>query len=144
MSGGKLITERKRTHRCGTLRGSHEGQEGVVMGWVQSYRDLGGAVFIDLRDPTGIVQVVCDAAHDAASHAIADKARSEWVIGVVGKVRSRGSNVNSKMDTGEIEILGDRIEIFNRAETPPFAIEDDVDTAEDKRLSHRYLDLRRP
>ncbi|MBK6684239.1 MAG: aspartate--tRNA ligase [Deltaproteobacteria bacterium] len=144
MSGQKLITERKRTHRCGTLRAEHIGQEVVVMGWVQTYRDLGGAVFIDLRDRTGLVQVVFDAGVDEAIHAAADKVRNEWVIGVVGKVRSRGTNVNSKMPTGEIEILGAEIEIFNKAETPPFAIDDDVDTAEEKRLSHRYLDLRRP
>ena len=73
MSAQKLITERKRTHRCGTLRAEHIGQEVVVMGWVQTYRDLGGAVFIDLRDRTGLVQVVFDAGVDEAIHAAADK-----------------------------------------------------------------------
>jgi aspartyl-tRNA synthetase len=144
MPGPKLITEKKRSHHCGTLRASHEGEEVVLMGWVQSYRDLGGAVFLDIRDRTGLVQVVFDVAVNAEAHAIADRVRSEWVIGVVGKVRSRGSNVNPKLPTGEIEVLASFIQVFNRAETPPFEIADDVDTAEDKRLAHRYLDLRRP
>src|SRR5262249_48539150 len=76
--------------------------------------------------------------------AIADKVRSEWVIGIVGKVRSRGTNVNAKIPTGEIEVEASYMQVFNKAENPPFLIEDDVDTAEDKRLPYRYLDLRRP
>ena len=144
MSGPSLIADKQRTHMCGTLRAEHQDQEVVLMGWVQSYRDLGGAVFIDLRDRTGLVQVVFDASDNAEAHAIADRVRSEWVIGVVGRVRSRGNNVNTKLPTGEIEVLAGFIEVFNKAETPPFEISDDVDTAEEKRLAHRYLDLRRP
>src|SRR5262245_35670086 len=126
-----LITEVKRTHMCGELRKSHIDEEVVLMGWVQSYRDLGGAVFIGLSDRTGIAQVVFDQGDNAEMHKIADRVRGEWVIGIVGKVRSRGSNVNTKIPTGEIEVLATRIEIFNKAETPPFLIEDDVDTGED-------------
>jgi aspartyl-tRNA synthetase len=114
------------------------------MGWVQSHRDHGGAVFIDLRDRTGIAQVVFDASDSSLAHQIADRLRSEWVIGIVGKVRSRGTNVNPKMPTGDVEILASYVEVFSKAETPPFLIEDGVDTSEDKRLPYRYLDLRRP
>ncbi|MBI4821856.1 MAG: aspartate--tRNA ligase [Deltaproteobacteria bacterium] len=144
MDGPRLVTELTRSHLCGELRKEHIGQEVVLMGWVQSYRDLGGAVFIDLRDRTGLSQIVFDASDGREAHDIADKLRSEWVVGVVGKVRSRGTNVNPNLATGEIEVVGSYIQVFNRAETPPFAIEDDVDTAEDKRLRYRFLDLRRP
>lgn len=141
---GKLIKEVKRTHMCGDLRSSNIGEEVVLMGWVRSYRDLGGAVFIDLRDRTGLTQVIFDQSDDKEMHAAADKLRGEWVVGIIGKVRSRGTNVNPKLATGEIEVVGTHIEIFNKANTPPFMIEDDVDTSEDKRLPYRYLDLRRP
>ncbi len=144
MDGPQLITETKRTHMCGDLRKEHIDQEVVLMGWVHNYRDLGGAVFIDLRDRTGLAQVVLDLAVNEEAHAIAERLRNEWVVGIVGKVRSRGENVNPKMPTGEIEVLASYIKVFNKSETPPFAIEDEVKTAEEKRLSHRYLDLRRP
>ncbi len=144
MSGEKLITERKRTHMCGDLRNSHEGQEVVLMGWVQTHRDHGGAVFADIRDRTGIVQVVADQSDDDAVHALAERLRSEWVVGIVGKVRSRGAQVNENIPTGGIEVVATSIEVFNQAKTPPFEIDDDIDTAEEKRLVHRYLDLRRP
>jgi aspartyl-tRNA synthetase len=144
MDGPRLVKQVKRTHMCGELRKEHIGQDVVLMGWVQSYRDLGGAVFIDLRDRTGFAQVVFDQSDSTQAHSIADKVRSEWVIGIVGKVRSRGTNVNPKIPTGEIEVFATYIEVFNKAENPPFLIEDDVDTAEDKRLPYRYLDLRRP
>src|SRR5262249_53404954 len=134
----------KRTHMCGDLRKDHIGETVVLMGWVHSYRDLGGAVFIDLRDRTGLAQIVFEQDESAEAHAIADKLRHDWVIGVVSNVRSRGTNANRKMATGEIEVLASFIEVFNRAETPPFLIDDSVDTAEDKRLPYRYLDLRRP
>ncbi|MCK6550408.1 aspartate--tRNA ligase [Myxococcota bacterium] len=144
MDGPKLIRDVKRTHMCGDLRKDHIGEQVVLMGWVQSHRDHGGAVFIDLRDRTGISQVVFDASDSSVAHEIADRLRSEWVVGVIGKVRSRGTQVNPKMATGEIEVLATHIEVFSKAETPPFLIEDDVDTSEDKRLPYRYLDLRRP
>jgi aspartyl-tRNA synthetase len=129
---------------CGDLRADHVDQEVVLMGWVQSARDHGGAVFIDLRDRTGIVQVVFDASEGEEEHALAERLRSEWVVGVVGTVRSRGKNVNDKIPTGAIEVIVSHLEVFNSAETPPFEIEDSSDTAEEKRLSYRYLDLRRP
>src|SRR5207244_3327428 len=94
----------KRSHMCGDLRKEHIGENVVLMGWVQSYRDLGGAVFIDLRDRSGFSQVVFDQGDSPEMHALADKVRSEWVIGVMGKVRSRGANVNNKIPTGEIEL----------------------------------------
>jgi aspartyl-tRNA synthetase len=144
MVGPRLIQDVKRTHMCGDLRKEHVGEKVVLMGWVQSYRDLGGAVFLDVRDRTGFAQVVFDQSAGQEAHAVADKVRSEWVIGIVGKVRSRGENVNSKIPTGEIEVEASYIQVFNKAENPPFMIEDDVDTAEDKRLPYRYLDLRRP
>jgi aspartyl-tRNA synthetase len=144
MNGPALVTERKRSHMCGVLREHDVGQEVVLMGWVQGYRDLGGAVFLDLRDREGIVQVVFDASSHREAHAIADRARLEWVVGVVGTVRSRGDNRNDKLPTGAIEVEGSYIQVFNRSETPPFPIEDGVETAEDKRLQYRYLDLRRP
>jgi len=140
----RLIFERKRTHRCGALRDSDVGKEVVLMGWVHSRRDHGGCVFIDLRDREGLAQVVFDPQIDTGAHGLAGDLRGEWVIGVVGKVRSRGGNVNPKMPTGAVEIAATRLEIFARAKTPPFAIEDDIDTSEDVRLTYRYLDLRRP
>jgi aspartyl-tRNA synthetase len=140
----KLIKEVDRTHMCGDLRKDDIGKEVVLMGWVQSYRDLGGAVFIDLRDRTGIAQVIFDASDDKEAHDAADKVRGEWVLGIAGKVRSRGTNVNPNIPTGEVEIVASHIEVFNKANTPPFQIEDDVDTGEEKRLPYRYLDLRRP
>lgn len=144
MDGPRLIRERKRTNMCGDLRKANIGQEIVLMGWVGSYRDHGGAVFIDLRDRTGYAQVIFDESETPAAHSIATRLRSEWVIGVIGVVRSRGENVNANIPTGEIEVLATSIEVFNRSETPPFLIGDDVDTGEDKRLPFRYLDLRRP
>jgi aspartyl-tRNA synthetase len=143
MSGPALVREKKRTHLAGTLRAEHIGQEVVLMGWVASYRDLGGAIFIDLRDRAGLAQIVFEDPSSPA-HAIADRLRAEWVVGIVGKVRSRGANANAKLPTGEIEVVADYIEVFNRAETPPFHIDDEVDTAEEKRLKYRFLDLRRP
>ena len=144
MDAPKLIQERKRTHMCGDLRATNLEEEVVLMGWVHKYRDLGGAVFIDLRDRTGLVQVVFDQSDDEAIHALADKLRPEWAVGIVGKVRSRGENVNKKLPTGEIEVQGTHLEVFNESPTPPFEIRDDLDTAEARRLEYRYLDLRRP
>ncbi len=119
------------------------GQEVVLMGWVQNRRDHGGCVFIDLRDRDGITQVVFDPREDGEAHAAAGDLRSEWVLGVVGRVRSRGDNINTRLATGEIEVAVTRLEVFNRAKTPPFPIEDSIDTAEEVRLKYRYLDPRR-
>jgi aspartyl-tRNA synthetase len=137
-----FITEVKRTHSCGQLTGADVGKEVVLFGWVHNRRDHGGAVFIDLRDREGLTQIVFEP--DAAeAHALAGSLRLEYVLGVKGKVVSRGGNVNPKMKTGEIEIKASDLTIFNKSETPPFLIEDNIDTAEEKRLAHRYLDLRR-
>ncbi len=134
----------RRTHRCGDLRADHVGDDVVLMGWVQSYRNLGGAVFLDLRDREGLVQVIFDEADDAAQHEVASRVRNEWVVAVAGRVRSRGSNVNPNLPTGAVEVLGHRIEVLNPSKPTPFEIEDDIETNEEKRLEYRYLDLRRP
>jgi len=146
----RFIDELKRTHHCGALRASDEGHAVVLFGWVASYRDHGGCVFVDLRDREGITQLVFDpelAGHgDAprAAHEIARALRTEWVIGVRGVVKSRGANKNPKLATGDIEVHAIELTVFNKAETPPFEIAESIDTGEEKRLQYRYLDLRRP
>jgi aspartyl-tRNA synthetase len=144
----RFIDELKRTHSCGALRGSDLDREVVLFGWVQNRRDHGGCIFIDLRDREGITQLVFDPQEgDAAqleAFKVADQARSEWVLGVRGKVRSRGGNKNPNLPTGEIEVVGIEATVFNRAQTPPFEIADNITTNEEKRLEYRYLDLRRP
>jgi len=137
-----FISQVKRTHNCGQLTKEHIGQEVVLFGWVQNRRDHGGAVFIDLRDREGLTQVVFEPDAKEA-HELAGSLRLEFCIGIRGKVISRGKNVNAKMKTGEIEVKADALTIFNRSEPTPFLIEDSIDTSEEKRLAHRYLDLRR-
>ncbi|WP_332647239.1 aspartate--tRNA ligase [Lysinibacillus sp. 54212] len=134
----------QRTHACGEVTAAHQGQEVVLKGWVQKRRDLGGLIFVDMRDRTGIVQVVFgDHAKEALE--VADKVRNEYVIEVTGKVVLRdASQVNTNIQTGEIEIVAGTLTIINEAKNPPFAIEDKVEVAEDLRLKYRYLDLRRP
>ena len=134
----------KRTHACGEVTVAAQGEEIVLKGWVQKRRDLGGLIFVDMRDRSGIVQVVFgDHAKDALE--LADKIRSEYVIEVTGKVRKRdASQVNPNIKTGEIEVYAESLTIINKAKTTPFQIEDDVDVNEDLRLKYRYLDLRRP
>lgn len=140
----KLIYDLKRTHYAGSLRQTHVGQQVVLMGWVQHRRDHGGCVFIDLRDREGLVQAVFDPADSVEAHQKASALRSEWVIGIVGQVRSRGGNINARLATGELEVIVTRLDVFSEAKTPPFQIEDNTETAEDVRLKYRYLDLRRP
>jgi aspartyl-tRNA synthetase len=155
----RFIGELSRTHRCGDLRAADIGKEVVLFGWVATRRDHGGCVFIDLRDREGRTQIVFDpgftpeqpaGAHPitkdqvASAHAIAEQVRPEWVIGIRGVVRSRGNNVNPKMATGEIEVGVVEAIVFNKSETPPFEINDEIETREEVRLQHRYLDLRRP
>ena len=134
----------QRTHACGEVTAAHQGEQVVLKGWVQKRRDLGGLIFVDMRDRAGIVQVVFgDHAKDALG--VAEKIRNEYVIEVTGKVVLRdASQINSTLKTGEIEILADTLTIINEAKNPPFAIEDRVEVAEDLRLKYRYLDLRRP
>ena len=140
----RFIDELKRTHFCGDLREGDIGNEVVLVGWVDSRRDHGGCVFIDLRDREGITQVVFDPSVDAQAFAIADAARSEWVLGIRGVVRDRGEMRNPRLATGGIEVVAREATVFNKSETPPFEISDSTQTHEEKRLEHRYLDLRRP
>jgi aspartyl-tRNA synthetase len=145
----RFIDDLKRTHHAGELRAADEGKVVVLFGWVASYRDHGGCVFIDLRDREGITQLVFDpelAGHGElprAAHEIARDLRSEWVIGVRGIVKSRGANKNPKIPTGDIEVHSIELTVFNKSDTPPFEIADSIDTGEEKRLQYRYLDLRR-
>jgi aspartyl-tRNA synthetase len=139
----KFLNEWCRSHTCGELRSDHIGETVVLMGWVQKYRDHGGCIFVDLRDRYGITQVKFDPAVNPEAHQLADKLRSEWVIGVRGGVAGRGANENPSMATGHIELEAEVLEVFSESNTPPFAITDDVDANETLRLSYRYLDLRR-
>ena len=145
----RFIDELKRTHHAGELRAADEGKTVILFGWVASYRDHGGCVFIDLRDREGITQLVFDpdlTGHGdlpRAAHDLARTLRSEWVVGVRGGVKGRGANRNAKLPTGDIEVHGVELFVFNRSETPPFEISDQIDTSEEKRLQYRYLDLRR-
>ena len=139
-----FLTELKKSHSAGELRRTHVGQRVVLMGWVDRRRDHGGCVFIDLRDKSGICQVVFRPEVSPEAHALAGELRNEYCIAVTGLLDGRGENVNTKIPTGEIEVTADRLEIFSRAETPPFPIEDDIDTHDALRLKYRYLDLRRP
>ena len=139
------MPEMKRTHYCGELRLADAGKSARLTGWVARRRDHGGVIFVDLRDRTGITQVVFDPLIDPEAHRAAGVIRSEFVLSVSGKVRERGEGLtNPNLLTGEIELATDELEILNVARTPPFAVEDEIDTAEDVRLKHRYVDLRRP
>ncbi len=140
---GTFVETKKRSHSCGALRAGDVGKTVVLMGWVQGRRDHGGCIFIDLRDREGITQIVFKPDIDAASHGAAQALRSEFVVAIEGAVVSRGANVNPKLPTGEIEVDVTAFELLNRSKTPPFAIEDEIDTAENVRLKYRYLDLRR-
>jgi aspartyl-tRNA synthetase len=133
-----------RTHGAGTLRDTHVGQTVTVAGWVDTRRDHGGVAFLDLRDRSGVVQVVADPEQSDALEA-AHRLRSEWVILVTGQVRARPEGmVNPKLDTGAVELAATSIEVLSQADTPPFPVEDDTDVSEELRLVHRYVDLRRP
>ncbi|MWC28793.1 aspartate--tRNA ligase [Paenibacillus sp. MMS18-CY102] len=134
-----------KTHSCGTLTKANVGETVTLNGWVQRRRDLGGVLFIDLRDRTGIVQTVFNPDFSGAALEIADKARNEFVLALRGTVVERDQETyNANLATGEIEIRVTEIEIMNAAKTPPFPIEDGVEVDESIRLKHRYLDLRRP
>lgn len=139
----ELLNGAKRTHMCGTLRASDQGARAVVMGFVAKFRNLGNLIFIDVRDRTGIVQVAFDSAADAKLFEKAEKLHNEYVVCCAGAVRSRGSNINKNLPTGEVEILSDDLKILSEAEVAPFVICEDVKAAETLRLKYRYLDLRR-
>jgi aspartyl-tRNA synthetase len=150
----RFIDELKRTHDCGALRASNIDQEIVLFGWVASRRDHGSLVFVDLRDRGGVTQIVFDPETSKQAHEVASSLRPEWVIGIRGTVVSRGeqfskkegklvSAANPNIATGGIEVVVLEATVFNRAETPPFALDDVIDTREEVRLEYRYLDLRR-
>ncbi len=133
-----------RSHLCGQMRDSHIGEEVSLCGWVHRRRDHGGVIFLDVRDYTGIIQVVFDP-DTVAAFTLADQVRNEFVIQVVGKVRARdGEAVNLKMATGKVEVLGLELNILNKSETPPFQLDEHSSAGEDVRLRNRSIDLRRP
>lgn len=134
------------TRTCGELRRENVGEEVTLTGWVSRRRDHGGLIFCDLRDREGITQLTFDPEHsDGDAFKIAETMRPEWPIKIHGVVRARGDETtNTKLATGEIEVLTDHAEVLNTSVTPPFQIEDGIETSEDTRLRYRYLDLRRP
>ncbi|PKR85191.1 aspartate--tRNA ligase [Heyndrickxia camelliae] len=134
-----------RTYYCGEITEKNIGETVTLKGWVQKRRDLGGLIFIDLRDRSGIVQIVFNPANSTEALAIAEKVRNEYVLDVQGEVvgRSEGT-INENIKTGKIEIKVEKVSIINEAKTPPFMIENNTDVSEDLRLKYRYLDLRRP
>ncbi len=133
----------KRTHYCGALRASDAGKPAIVLGWVARRRDLGNLLFLDVRDRTGIVQVVFNKETQPEAHAKAEQARSEFVVAVEGNVVQR-QKANPELATGEVEMNATKLYILNNSKTPPFPIEDHINAAEETRLRFRYLDLRRP
>ena len=136
---------KKRTHTCGELRESNISESVVLNGWVAIRRDLGGVIFIELRDRFGLTQVVFEPSYNIDSHEHGKKLRNEFVISIEGKVRKRPEGTeNTALPTGNIDVMVDHLVILNHADTPPFAIEDNIDAHEDLRLKFRYLDLRRP
>ncbi|MGZ3568294.1 MAG: aspartate--tRNA ligase [Thermodesulfobacteriota bacterium] len=140
-----FLGDLKRTGYCGDLRKKDVDREVILLGWVQRRRDLGGLIFVELRDRQGVVQVVFNPELSSASHEKAQSLRSEYVVAVQGMVVARPEGtVNQRLNTGEIEVVAKELKILNTSKTPPFLIEDEEKVAEDTRLKYRYLDLRRP
>lgn len=135
----------KRTHRCTEVTTSNVGSEVTVMGWVQKSRNKGGIIFVDLRDRSGILQIIFEESEcGAESFSKAEKLRSEFVIAVTGQVQNRAGGINKNLATGSIEIQAKSLRILSESETPPFPIEENSKTKEELRLKYRFLDLRRP
>ena len=135
----------KRSHRCGELSAANVGENVTIMGWVQKIRNKGGLVFVDVRDRSGLIQVVFEeGSTDAALIEKAAKLRAEYVVAIVGKVAKRSGAVNENLSTGDIEVIPSELRVLSEAETPPFPIEENSKTKEEIRLKYRYLDLRRP
>lgn len=133
-----------RSHYCGELRKAHDGEDVTLCGWVQRRRDHGGVIFFDVRDRSGLVQVVFDPDREEAFK-LADRMRGEYVIKLTGRVRSRGEGLtNDRMATGDIEVLGQELTLLNESQTPPFELDEYSKAGEEVRLKYRYLDLRRP
>jgi aspartyl-tRNA synthetase len=142
---GEQLGGLRRTGYCGALREEHVGQQVTLMGWAATRRDLGGVIFIDLRDREGICQVVARPEVSPAAHEKADHVRTEYVLAVQGEVVRRSpETVNPKVPSGTVEVLAREIRVLAEAKTPPFPIEDELNTSEEVRLKYRYLDLRRP
>jgi aspartyl-tRNA synthetase len=140
-----FLGDLRRTHSCGTLRAADAGKTALLMGWVHRRRDLGGVIFIHLRDRDGVPQLVLDERENREAHQRAQELSSEFVIAAQGTVKLRSADtVNPAIVTGEVEIAVDKIWILNESRTPPFPLEDNVDVKEDVRLKYRYVDLRRP
>ncbi len=136
---------KRRTHTCGELRIKNIGENVVLNGWVDRRRDLGGVIFIEMRDRYGITQIVFEPTFNGQAHSAAKDLRSEFVISIEGVVRKRPADTdNPDLPTGHIDVMVNNLIILNEAETPPFPIKDEIDTHEDLRLKYRYLDLRRP
>jgi aspartyl-tRNA synthetase len=134
-----------RTRCCGDLSLKEVGERVILTGWAQTIRDLGGITFLDLRDRSGIIQVVFDPETSKEAHGLSQRVRTEYVLKVEGIVRRRPEGTeNPKIATGEVEVVADRLEVLNESRTPPFTLEEDVEVAENVRLRYRYLDLRRP
>jgi aspartyl-tRNA synthetase len=140
-----FLGDLRRTHTCGQLRAPDAGRRAILMGWVHRRRDLGGVIFIHLRDRDGVTQLVFSESADTVVHGKAQLLASEYVIAVEGVVKKRTpETINSAIPTGEVEIVVDKLWILNESRTPPFPMEDSVDVKEDARLKYRYVDLRRP
>jgi len=134
----------QRTHTCGELRSTNSGQTVTLMGWVNRRRDHGNLIFLDLRDRTGITQVVLDKEVSPEAHAKAEAARPEYVVAVTGILRNRGEGlVNPNMPTGDVELVAHSLLLLNDAKTPPFSPAEDAIANEEVRLQYRYIDLRR-
>ncbi|MGA7696824.1 MAG: aspartate--tRNA ligase, partial [Candidatus Sulfotelmatobacter sp.] len=139
-----FLGDLRRTHMCGALRASDAGKKAVLMGWVNKRRDLGSLIFVDLRDRTGVTQVVINAERDAAIHEKTEALRNEYVIAVTGTVKLRdASTVNKNIATGEVELVAEELRILNESKLPPFLPSDTALTNEETRLKYRYIDLRR-
>ena len=140
---GEALKGLKRTNMCGELRENNIGEKVTVMGWVQRKRNLGGLIFIDLRDRTGILQIVFGEEINKEAFEKADTVKSEYCIAITGKIVRRES-ANENLPTGMVELKGESIKILSESETPPIYIKENLDASENIRLKYRYLDLRRP
>jgi aspartyl-tRNA synthetase len=139
-----LLGDQQRTHYCGELREPHAGQTVFLAGWVDGRRDLGNIIFLDVRDHTGVTQVVCNPAISTQAHDRADEVRPEYVVGVEGEVVLRSpETVNPQISTGMVEVKARKLLVLNESKTPPFPIDEEMKTSEETRLRYRYLDLRR-
>src|ERR1700733_7245488 len=140
-----FLGDLRRTHTCGDLRTTDAGQTVVLMGWVHRRRDLGGVIFIHLRDRDGVTQLVFDESKNPEAHSRAQELSSEFVIAAEGVVTLRtAETVNAAIATGDVEVAVTKLWILNESRTPPFPLEENVDVKEEVRLKYRYVDLRRP